>query len=194
MEIAGLDIQTTGRREIIFRVIMETVTAGLFAAALVLCVVQSFSVPVDGTLIMSVGLITAFIVALSGAAPKYDKAGIIIAAILIVIAGALMWSRMVSGAEVLGNFIADGLGNASSFRLRQYTVGSTGEQSLDITLLTVITTALSTVAACALIKARCWLHVLAGIALVWFLAELTGMEFPLVPFIVLAASGVLSAV
>ena len=193
MEIAGLDIKTPVRREIILRVIMETVSAGLFAAALVLCIIQSFSVPVDDTLIMSVGFVTAFIVALSGAAPKYDKAGLLIAAVLVVISAALMWSRMVGGAEVLGNFIADGLGNASSFRLRQYTVGSTDEQSLDITLLAVITTALGTVSACALVKARCWLHVLAGIVLVLFLTELTGVKLPIVPYLVLAVSGVFTA-
>lgn len=193
MEIAELDIQTPGKRETILRVIMETLTAGLFAAALVLCVIQSFSVPVDSTLIMSVGLVTAFIVALSGAAPKYDKAGLLIAAVLVVISAVLMWSRMVGGAEVLGNFIADGLGKTSSFRLRQYTVGSTDEQSLDITLLAVITTALGTVAACALVKAGCWLHVLADIVLVLFLTELTGMKLPIVPYLVLAVCGVFTA-
>lgn len=193
MEIAELDIQTPGKREIILRVIMETLASGLFAAALVLCVVKSFSVPVDGTLIALVGLVTALVAELSGIVAKHDKAGVLVVSVLILLAALIMWSRMVGGAEVFGNFLADGLGKTSSFRLKQYTVGSTDEQSLDITLLTVITTALSTTAVCALIKIRSWLHVLAGIVLVLFLTELTGMELPIVPYLVLAVCGVFTA-
>ena len=193
MEIAGIDIQTPRRRETILRVIMEASVSSLFAAALVFCIVRSFSVPVDGTLIALVGLVTALVAELSGIVAKHDKAGVLVVSILILLAALIMWSRMVGGAEVFGNFLADGLGKTSSFRLKQYTVGSTDEQSLDITLLTVITTALSTTAVCALIKIRSWLHVLAGIVLVLFLTELTGMKLPIVPYLVLAVSGVFTA-
>lgn len=181
MEIrpAGTDI--VKRRDRVIGIIAEALIAGLLTASTVLIITSEFKIPVDTLLIMTSAFAAAVVTVLACRKVSSKWIGLaVLGAMLLALTYALS-TYIFGGAEASWDFAADSLGKASSFRLKEFSLGDKADEGKMIAVFTGVITAILSMGAVFLLRAKSRAQIVFPAVFILFIAEATTIGIQIMP-------------